>query len=396
MAKYLFLVPDGAADFPLDELGGKTVLEAARIPKMDMLAERGVCGTATTVPLGMPAGSDVANLSLLGYDPRVYYTGRGPLEAASLGVTAGPGEIIFRCNLITVLDDILVDYSAGHVTTGEARELMLAVERALGRPGLHFYPGMSYRHLMVIDGDYGQAACRPPHDVVGQSLREVRPTGPGSQEIVGLIQASEAVLRDHPVNQRRLAEGKNPANRIWPWGQGPMPDLPGFEDIHGKSGAMITAVDLLKGLGICAGLTIVTVPGATGYFDTDYAAKARYALESLNFADMAFVHVEASDEAGHLGDAAVKIEALENFDNLVVGTILEGLENAGGDCRVLVAPDHFTPVVLKTHVPDPVPFAIYGPGIEPDACGAFNERAARSGSYRDIDGWRLMELLFSL
>ncbi len=396
MAKYLFLVPDGAADYPLDELGGKTVLEAARIPHMDMLAERGVCGTAITVPSGMPAGSDVANLSLLGYDPRVYYTGRGPLEAASLGVTAGPGETIFRCNLITVRDDVLVDYSADHVTTEEARELMRAVEGALGRPGLHFYPGMSYRHLMVIEGDYGAATCRPPHDVVGQPLREVMPTGPGSGEIVGLIQASEAVLRNHPVNQKRLAEGKNPANRIWPWGQGLMPDLPGFEEMHGKSGAMITAVDLLKGLGICAGLTIVTVPGATGYFDTDYAAKARYALESLNFADMAFVHVEASDEAGHLGDAGIKVEALEDFDNLVVGTILEGLGNTGGDYRVLVAPDHFTPVVLKTHVPDPVPFAIWGPGIKPDACGAFNEHAVQSGSYRDIEGWELMELLFSL
>ncbi len=396
MAKYLFLVPDGAADYPLPELGGKTVLEAARIPHMDMLAKRGVCGTAVTVPEGLPAGSDVANLSLLGYDPRTYYTGRGPLEAASLGITAGPGEIIFRCNLITVQGDVLEDYSAGHVTTEEARELMRAIEAALGRPGLHFYPGMSYRHLLVIEGDYGQAACQPPHDVVAQPLRDVLPAGPGSRELIALIEASEEILRDHPVNQRRVAEGKHPANRIWPWGQGPMPSMPSFEDVHGKSGAMITAVDLLKGLAVCAGLAVVTVPGATAYFDTDYAAKGRYALESLSFADMAFVHVEASDEAGHLGDAGAKIEALENFDDLLVGTVLESLANAGDDYRVLVAPDHFTPVARKTHVPDPVPFAIWGPGIESDACPDFNERAVESGRYRDIPGWELMELLFSL
>ncbi len=396
MAKYLFLVPDGAADFPLEELGGKTVLEAARIPNMNRMAERGVCGTAITVPPGLPAGSDVANLSLLGYDPRLYYTGRGPLEAASLGVTAAPGEIIFRCNLITVSNSILDDYSAGHISTEEARDLMRAVEEALGRPGLHFYPGMSYRHLLVIDGDYGKAACRPPHDVVGQPLADVLPAGPGADELIRLIEASEEVLEDHPVNRRRRAEGRNPANRIWPWGQGPMPSMPLFEDIHGKSGAMITAVDLLKGLAVCAGLTVVTVPGATAYFDTDYAAKARYALESLNFCDLAFVHVEASDEAGHLGDATVKIEALENFDELVVGTILEGLESAGGDYRVLVAPDHFTPIALKTHVPDPVPFAIWGPGIEPDGCGAFTEKAVTAGRYHEVEGWSLMELLFRL
>ncbi len=396
MAKYLFLVPDGAADFPLAELGGRTVLEAANIPHMDMLARRGVCGTAVTVPEGLPAGSDVANLSLLGYDPRVYYTGRGPLEAASLGVTAGPGEIIFRCNLITARDGILEDYSAGHITTEEARELMRAVEAALGRAGLHFYPGMSYRHLMVIEGDYGQAACRPPHDVVGQPLREVMPVGPGSEELVRLIEASEGVLAGHPVNRKRVSEGKPAANRVWPWGQGPMPSMPAFQDLHGKAGAMITAVDLLKGLGICAGLTIVTVPGATGYFDTDYAAKARYALRSLDFADMAFVHVEASDEAGHLGDAGVKVKTLENFDSLVVGTVLEGLENAGGDYRVLVAPDHFTPITRKTHVPDPVPFAIWGPGVASDGCGAFSESEARSGSRIELPGWELMELLFSI
>ncbi len=396
MAKYLLLVPDGAADFPLADLGGKTVLEAAHIPHMDMLAQRGVCGTAITVPAELPAGSDVANLSLLGYDPRIYYTGRGPLEAASLGITAAPGEIIFRCNLITVTDGVLEDYSAGHISTEEARALMRAVGEALGRPGLHFYPGMSYRHLLVIEGDYGKAACRPPHDVVGTPLAQVMPAGPGAEELIRIIEASEEVLRDHPVNRQRVAEGKAPANRIWPWGQGPMPSMPLFEDIFGKTGAMITAVDLLKGLGVCAGLTIVTVPGATGYFDTDYAAKARYALESLNFGDMAFVHVEASDEAGHLGDAGVKIEALEKFDELVVGTVLDGLEAAGGDYRVMVAPDHYTPVVKKTHVPDPVPFAVWGPGVEADACRAFSEKAALEGSRRDIAGWSLMELLFSL
>ncbi len=393
--KYIFLVPDGAADLPLAELGDRTVLEAAQLPHLDRLAAEGAGGTALTVPDGLPAGSDVANLALLGYDPRRYYTGRGPLEAASLGVTAEPDEVIFRCNLINIDNGILADYSSGHVTTAEAAELIGALQRELGEPGVRFHAGMSYRHLLVLQGDMAGIRCVPPHDVVGRPVAEVLPEGPEANHLIGIMEDARLVLENHRVNLERIERGLVPANAIWPWGQGVLPELPAFPEQRGVRGAVITAVDLLKGLAICAGLKVLEVPGATGYYDTDYRAKAEYALAALRECDFVFVHVEASDEAGHSGDVAEKILALERFDELLAGRVLEGLAAAGTPARILVAPDHYTPLSIRTHTAGPVPFLLWGAGIEPDGCRDFSEAEMEArGAFGEREGWSLLDLLF--
>ncbi len=395
MRKYVIIVPDGAADHPLEELGGLTPLEAARLPNMDFIASDGACGTAVTVPEGLPAGSDVANLSLLGYDPRTYYCGRGPLEAASLGVEIGEGEYAFRCNLITVEDERIADYSAGHVSTGEARELMESVQAELGGPGVRFHPGMSYRHLMIIEGDWSSTACTPPHDVVGSPLAEVEPRGPGAERLVELIDRSREVLEDHPVNRARREAGKHPANRIWFWGQGRNPAMPTLKERYGLSGAVITAVDLIRGLGILAGMDPIEVPGATGYLDTDYDAKARYAAQALKEHDLVYIHVEAPDEAGHEGLVEEKVKALENIDRCIVCRMLDEAPRFGEDFRILVIPDHPTPIPLRTHIAEPVPFALYYPGIKPDGGASFSETGVAGGSWRGFPAWDLLELLTS-
>lgn len=395
MRKYVIVVPDGAADHPLEELGGRTPLEAARIPNMDFIAHDGVCGTALTVPGALPAGSDVANLSLLGYDPRTYYCGRGPLEAASLEVTIGAGEYAFRCNLITVEDERIADYSAGHISTEEAAELMRSVQDELGSDVVHFHPGISYRHLLVIAGDYAATACTPPHDVVGSPLEEVEPRGPGAEELVRLITRSREVLEDHPVNRARRDAGKHPANRIWLWGQGKKPDMPTLRERFGLSGAVITAVDLIRGLGILAGMRPIEVPGATGYFDTDYDAKARYALQALRESDLVYIHVEAPDEAGHGGLVEEKIRALENIDHSIVCRLLEEMPRVSDDYRILVIPDHPTPIPLRTHIAESVPFALYYPGVTPDGGASFSEKGVGGGTWRDFPAWDLISLLTS-
>lgn len=395
MSKYAIIVPDGAADHPLEELGGLTPLEAADLPNMDFIAKDGVCGTALTVPEGLPAGSDVANLSLLGYDPRIYYCGRGPLEAASMGVDIGAGEYAFRCNLITVEDGKIADYSAGHVSTEEARELMESVQAELGTADVRFHPGVGYRHLMVIEGDFSSTACTPPHDVVGSPFTDVEPRGPGAERLIELMTWSRDVLEDHPVNRARREAGKRPANRIWLWGQGKSPGMPSLSERFGLAGAVITAVDLIKGLGILAGMKPIEVPGATGYFDTDYDAKARYALEALKQTDLVFIHVEAPDEASHEGLVEEKIKALQNIDRWIVRRLLDELPRLGGDYRVLVIPDHPTPIPLRTHSAEPVPFAVYYPGVIPDGGTSFSERGVRGGSFSDHPAWGLLPLLIS-
>lgn len=395
MRKLVIIVPDGAADHPLEELGGRTPLEAANLPNMDFIAQAGVCGTALTVPEGLPAGSDVANLSLLGYDPRTYYCGRGPLEAASLGVEIGEGEYAFRCNLITVEDERIADYSAGHVTTEEAHELMEAVQAALGGPGMRFHPGISYRHLLVIKGDFSETACTPPHDVVGSPLSEVQPRGPGSEVLNGLIEKSREVLEDHPVNRARREAGKHPANRVWFWGQGKSPGMPTLRERYGLSGAAITAVDLIRGLAILSGMDPIDVPGATGYFDTDYENKAFYAARALRDHDLVFIHVEAPDEASHEGLVEEKIRALENIDRVIVCRMIDELTRLGVDYRLLVLPDHPTPISIRTHVAESVPFALYYPGVSPDGGTSFSEKGVSTGTWRDYPGWDLLDLLTS-
>ena len=380
--KYVVVLGDGMSDYPVDTLGGRTPLEAADKPCMNSLAERALSyGLVQTTVRHLPAGSDVANLSVMGYDPERYYTGRGPLEAASMGVKLGPGDTAFRCNLITA-DGSIDDYSAGHITTAEARELMIFLDSRLGREGLRFYPGVSYRHLLVIDGCPPGIECTPPHDVVGQPVKDNLPRGSGSEEIIRLITASRELLSDHPVNRKRVAAGKRPANSIWPWGQGRTPSMPLFREKYGLDGAMISAVDLLKGIGVMAGLEVIEVPGATGYLDTDYGAKAKYALDTLKHNDFVFVHVEAADEMSHEGRLADKIRAIEDLDAKLIRPLLDGLGRLG-EFRLMVLPDHPTPLATKTHAYDPVPYIIYDSRYNNKCNKRYDERSMADGQFVD-------------
>lgn len=392
--KYIILVPDGAADRPMEKYGGSTPLRAAAIPNMDFIAKNGLCGTALTIPPGMPAGSDVANCSILGYDPRLHYSGRGPLEAASMGISLGPEDVAFRCNLITEDAGILDDFSAGHISSEEAAELISFLDKELGDEATAFHAGVSYRHLLVLKGNqFLEAACTPPHDVMGENVEDVFPRGQGAETLISLMRESRSLLEDHPVNRARLGQGKKPANMIWPWGQGKTPSLPTIAERYGIEGSIITAVDLLKGLGILTGLEAVNVPGATGYHDTDYGAKALYAVRSLKKSDLVYVHVEAPDEAGHEGDWEAKVEALENFDLLIVATLLEEVPRLSEDFRFLLVPDHLTPIEVRTHVADPVPFALYGRDMIADGGTSFDESGVLSGSFSNYPGWQLLDLM---
>lgn len=393
--KYAVLIGDGMADFPIRELGEKTPLQKASIPNMDYIAMHGCTGLARTVPEGMPPGSDVANMSIIGYDPQKYYTGRAPLEAASMGVPLGKDDVAFRCNLITVSNNIIADYSAGHITSEEAKVLIESIDRELGNDRFRFYPGISYRHLMVATGGTGaNAECTPPHDVVGEDREQYLPQGEGSEVLCEMTDASMPILGKHAVNIERIKAGKNPANSIWLWGQGYAPVVPTFKELYGVTGSIISAVDLLKGIGIYAGLDVIDVPGATGYLDTNYSGKAEYALESLKTHDFVFVHVEAPDEAGHMGDLDAKIRAIEDFDGMVVGPILDFVRDADEDYTILVMPDHPTPISLKTHTPDPVPFAIYSTKENKiDGSPAFDERSVMSGSPGTVYAANLLKML---
>lgn len=362
MMKYLILVGDGMADYPLAELGGKTPLEAADTPTLDYLASHGQLHTLTTVPDGLAPGSDVANLSLLGYDPVQYYTGRAPLEAASLKVALGKNDIAFRCNLVTLAygeagQATMVDYSAGHISTAEAAELIAALARELNTENLAFYPGVSYRHLLVLGQDAGRLATAPPHDHTGADVSSLWGAYLAHPIFGPLVRRAKEILATHPVNQARIQAGKNPANAIWLWGEGRPPALPTLPSRFGISGALISAVDLLKGIGVYAGLEVINVPGATGYLDTNYQGKAEAALEALTRHDLVFVHIEAPDETGHQGLIHEKVRAINDFDQKVVKPIVAGL--AGAAFRLAITCDHFTPIALKTHAAHPVPVALF-------------------------------------
>jgi 2,3-bisphosphoglycerate-independent phosphoglycerate mutase len=326
----------------------------------------------------------------MGYDPQKYYTGRGPLEAASIGIKLEPDDIAFRCNLITEKNGLLADYSSGHITSEEASILIKAVDKELGK-SCRFYPGVSYRHLLVMkNGEH--ADCTPPHDVIGQSIDEVLPRGEYSESLNSLIRASKPILENHEVNLKRKKAGKNTANLIWPWGQGKAPDMPLFKDMYGVSGSIISAVDLLKGIGKYAGLNVIDVPGATGYLDTNFSGKAQYALESLKDNDFVLVHVEAPDEAGHMGNLEAKLKAISDFDEKVVGGMLNEL-GGFGDYKIMVLPDHPTPISIRTHTRDPVPFAVYSSTESADNVDRFDEFAPKDGVYGLVEGHRLMNLL---
>ena len=390
--KYVMVIPDGMADEPQPSLGGQTPLEAARTPNMDWAAREGLTGWVHTVPKGLKPGSDVASLSLFGYDPGKYYTGRSPLEAVAQGIRLGVGDVAFRCNLVTVQQDVMVDYSAGHIENEDAAALIATLQERLGSARASLHAGVQYRHTLVMHGGPAHVKLTAPHDISNQPIGAYWPSGEGASALRQFMEHAREILAEHEVNRRRIAQGKLPATMIWLWGQGSAPTLPSFKEQYGKSGGIITAVDLLRGLGIFLGLEVIQVPGATGYFDTNYQGKAEYALEALKRHDLVIVHIEATDEAGHMGDLAKKIEAIEAVDQLVLGTLRQGLQTLK-EYRLLIVPDHPTFVATKTHTGDAVPFAIYTSGKKPPAPGvtAYNERAVASSTLRITEGHRLMD-----
>jgi 2,3-bisphosphoglycerate-independent phosphoglycerate mutase len=354
--KYVVCVPDGCADEPVPELGGRTPLEAASTPTLDRLAARGELGRAAVIPPGLPPGSDVGNMSIFGYDPARFHTGRAPIEAAALGLKLRPDQVAYRCNLVTVGDDgTMVDFAGGHPSTEAAAEVIKALDTALGGEGVEFHPGVQYRHIMVAPADWAEADCTPPHDLTGKPA--VWPTGGAAPKLQRLMDASREVLADSPLA----------ANQIWLWGQGFQPQMQSFEDAYGLDAALVTAVDLVRGLGVLTGIEVVDLETATGWYDTDYEGKRDVALDALaDGADLFIVHVEATDEAGHAGDVEEKVKALENWDRRILAGLVEGLDRLG-PWRMLLLPDHATPLGIRTHTSDPVPYLLVdsrtdGPG----------------------------------
>lgn len=394
--KYLLLVPDGAADLPMDDLDGKTPLQVARTPNLDRLAELGQIGGVQVTPVEMYPGSDAANMALLGYDPKRYYTGRGPVEAAAMSIPLEARDVAFRCSLISTDGERLLDYSAGHITTEEAQPIIELANSKLGTRYLKLFQGVSYRHILRwIDGP-SDVQTAPPHESMGKLLKEIYPQGEMDSKIRAFSEDSLNLLDDIPFNRKRREEGKLPANMLWPWSPGRTPDMPSFVQKRNMSGAVISAVDVVRGLGKLTGLEIVNVPGATGYFDTNYVGKAQYALDAFNRHDFVWVHVESPDEAGHAGSIDEKLRAIENIDKWVVGTLLEGLRDLD-DFRLLCAPDHMTPVATRGHAIGPVPYLLYDSrkALRRGTRQPFDERATQDSRNVLPEGYRLIDSLFA-
>jgi len=404
--KYVMIHGDGMADLPCDELGGKTPLEAAHKPNMDLIATCGRLGLVATIPIGMPPGSDVGTMTMLGYDPARYHTGRAPIEAASQGISLGSDDVVFRMNLVSLRpgtdgNSIMHDFTSGHISSGEAAEIVSDISLELAGDGIEFFNGVSYRHLMVWRSGPSRMQLIPPHDITDKPVRSYLPAGEGADRLNAIMRSSTEILRDHPVNRKRQAEGKTVATSVWLWGQGTRPAVPTLKARFGVDGSVISAVDLVNGLGRLAGLEVITVPGATGFLDTDYGAKARYGLESLKKRDFLLLHIEAPDEAGHMGRPDLKVEALERIDELILGPILQELPGLG-DFSLLLMPDHSTPSKLKTHSNEPVPFAI----VNSNQLHRTAERSGRQRARRYTEaeaartqvlvgaGHRLIEVLF--
>ena len=394
--KYAIIIPDGCADEAQEELDGRTPLEAADLAAMDRVARDGVVGRSSNVPEVLAPGSDVANLSLMGYDPLAHFTGRAPLEAAARGIELGPDDWAVRCNLVTVEDQIMRDFTAGHISTAEATALLKSIQETLGSENVQFHPGVGYRNLLIWRNK-GPAVpfspdtrTTPPHDLTDKSVADGYPRGPGSDLLNEMMSQSLSIFQEHPVNVARRSAGKPPATNIWLWGQGSMPRLAPFAELHGVRGAMITAVDLLRGLAKLIGWRRIEVPGATGYTDTDYAAKGRYAIDALDDVDLVCVHVEATDEASHEGDLKAKIKALEEIDRHIVGPVHEALKKHA-DYRILVSPDHPTPLRTKTHSHGYVPWAIAGSSVAPDGATTYDDPTAMKSELVFEEGWKLME-----
>jgi 2,3-bisphosphoglycerate-independent phosphoglycerate mutase len=401
--KYVIIHGDGMADWPCDELGGKTPLEAASKPNMDLIATCGRLGMVATIPRGMAPGSDVGTMTMLGYDPARYHTGRAPIEAASQGIALGPDDVVFRMNLVSLQPGtdgapIMHDFTSGHISSGEAAELVADIRRELATDDVEFFSGVSYRHLMVWRNGPSRMQLTPPHDITGKPVASYLPAGEEAERLNAIMRRSTEILKGHPVNRKRQAEGRTAATSVWFWGQGKRPAVPTLRSRFGVDGSVISAVDLVNGLGRLAALNVITVPGATGFLDTDYGAKAHYGLDSLKLRDFLLLHIEAPDEAAHMGRSDLKVEALERIDSLVLGPMLHGLP-ALGDFRLLLMPDHATPSKLKTHSNEPVPFAIVeSSDFAQRRPGAVKRRyteaeAARTNVHIRA-GHRLIEVLF--
>jgi len=401
--KYVVIVGDGMADYPVESINGKTPMMVARTPNMDWLAKHGSLGLVRTVPEGFNPGSEIANLSIFGYDPLQYYTGRGPLEAASLGVELKKDDLAFRCNLVTLHSQgskvVMEDFAAGHISDREANEIIVGLDQVIGTEETQFYSGVSYRHLMVMEN--GASTCSglerlgltPPHDIIGQEIASFLPENEGSgRRILTLMTESQRFLKEHPVNVSRKARGLRPANSIWLWGQGRSPQMVTLRERFGIDGYVISAVHLIKGIGLLAGLEVLQVPGITGYFDTNYEGKGEYGLRGLEKKDFVYVHVEAPDEAGHMGDLRLKVEAIEAFDEKVVGTILKGIKDFE-KVKVMVLPDHPTPLSVRTHTADPVPFVIYSSDTSENNSHSetFDEVSAMKSGFFVEKGFELIE-----
>lgn len=396
--KYIVMLGDGMADYPVEALGGKTPLEVAKKPNIDRLARGGRLGMVKTVPDGLKPGSDVANLSAMGYDPLKCYTGRSPLETVSIGIQMDDTDVAFRCNLVTLSDDAeyaektMVDYSSGEITTAEAAELIRAVDEAFRTDEILFYPGISYRHCMIWHQGPVGLNLTPPHDISDRKITEYLPQNP---VILDLMKRSYEILKDHPINQDRIARGLNPANSIWLWGEGTRPGVTGFEAAYGVKASVISAVDLIKGIGLCAGMKVIEVEGATGNIDTNFKGKGEAALKTLlEGQDLVYIHVEAPDECGHHGDLEGKIQAIERIDQDIVGPLLKGLEAAGEDYSILVMPDHPTPISIKTHISDPIPYLLYcSTDVTDSGIDTYTEKTGKSTGVYVEPGYLLMQQL---
>ncbi len=391
--KYLIILGDGMSDEPLANYGGKTPLQMANKPNIDWLAKNGRSGLLTTVPASMHPGSEVANMSVLGYDVERVFEGRGVLEAASMGVVIEPNDMCLRCNLITIEDERIKNHSAGHITTKEAAELIQFLNNELGNEDIQFYPGVSYRHILVIKNGNKQLDCTPPHDVLGTLYKDVLINAESSKAdktavlLNDLILKSQELLENHPINVKRRAEGKDPANSIWPWSPGYKPTMPTLKDMFGvEKSAVISAVDLIHGIGVYAGMEVVHVEGATGLYDTNYEGKAKATIDALRTNDFVYLHVEASDEAGHEGDVELKVKTIEYLDQRIVKYILEEIKSFDQPVSIAILPDHPTPCAIRTHTYDPVPFTIYSPAKEPDKVEVYDEFSVKEGSLGLLKG----------
>ena len=398
--KYLVLIPDGMADEKIEELGGKSPMGAAKKPTCDLLASMSEVGLVSNVPQGIAPGSDAANMAILSFDPAVYSKGRSPLEAVSMGLEMNDTQVAFRCNIVTLSEDeeydekIIIDHSADEITTEEADELIKSVEEALGNDVRHFYTGVSYRHCLLWDGVDDNYGFTPPHDILGKCIKDYLPTGDVGQKYYDLMKASWDILDKHPINQARRERGLKPANSIWLWSPGKKPALPSFKEKWGIDGAVISAVDLIKGIGLCAGMKSIDVEGATGNVHTNYNGKAQAAIEAFqNGTDYVYVHVEAPDECGHRAEIENKVKAIELIDAKILGPVYEYLCGCGDEFKIMVLPDHPTPICKRTHTMDPVPFFIYSSARKQDGCATFTEETASQMGYYIPNGFTLMNLL---